>query len=95
MILLPADSLSRIRAESHGQSLQESINQVQQSQQEARDHGQSRRKPNMTDSLCRKRKLGDSFILYPVLLCSDIWRSLDVGGTNLCLVQLTCFNFHN
>ena len=28
--------------------------QAQQSWQEARDHGQSRRKPNMTDSLCMK-----------------------------------------
>ena len=49
-------------AESHGQSLQESIYQAQQSQQEARDHGQSQQKPNMMDSLCRKRKLADSFI---------------------------------
>ena len=49
-------------AKSHGQSLQEGVNQVQQPRQEARDHGQSWRKPNMTDSLCRKRKLADSFI---------------------------------
>ena len=49
-------------AESHGQSLEESIYQVQQSRQEARDHGQSRQKPNMMDSLCRKRKLADLFI---------------------------------
>ena len=53
---------SRQEAESHGQSPQESIYQVQQSRHEARDHGQSRRKPNMTDSLCRKRKLANSFI---------------------------------
>ena len=36
--------------------------ETQQSRQEARDRGQSRRKPNMTDSLCRKSKLADSFI---------------------------------
>ena len=34
----------------------------QQGRQEARDHGQSQRRPNMTDSLCRKQKLSDSFI---------------------------------
>ena len=55
MILLPAAT------KSHGQSLQEAINQAQKSRQEARDRGQSRWKPNMTDSLCRKRKLADSF----------------------------------
>ena len=60
VILLPADS--RQEAGSHGQSLQEAIYQALQSQQEARDRGQSRRKPNMTDSLCRKRKLAGSFI---------------------------------
>ena len=53
---------TRQEAESHGQSLQEAIYQAQQSRQDARDHGQSRRKPNTTDSLCRKRKLADSFI---------------------------------
>ena len=53
---------SRQEAKSHGQSLQEAIFQAQQSQQEARDCGQSRGKPNMTDSLCRKWKLADSFI---------------------------------
>ena len=42
--------------------LHEAISQAQQSRQEARDRGQSRGKPNMTDSLCRKRKLADSFI---------------------------------
>ena len=52
----------RQEAESHGESLQEAIYQAQQSLQEARDHEQSRRKPNMTDSLCRKRKFADSFI---------------------------------
>ena len=62
----PCDSTScrdsRQEAKSYGQSLQEAIYQAQQSQQEARDHGQSRWKPNLTDSLCRKRKLADSFI---------------------------------
>ena len=62
----PCDSAScrdsRQEAQSHGQSLQEAIYQAQQSRQEAWDHGQSQRKPNMTDSLCRKRKLADSFI---------------------------------
>ena len=53
---------SRQEAKSHGQSLQEAIFQARQSRQEARDHGQSRRKPDMMDSLCRKRKLADSFI---------------------------------
>ena len=53
---------SRQEAKSHRQSLQEAIYQAQQSRQEARDRGQSRGKPNMTDSLCRKRKLVDSFI---------------------------------
>ena len=53
---------SRQEAESHGQSLQEAIYQAQQSRQEARNQGQSRGKPNMMDSLCRKRKLADSFI---------------------------------
>ena len=46
-------------------SEQEDINRAQQSRQEARDHGQSQWKPNMTDSLCRKRKLADSFIRNP------------------------------
>ena len=50
MILFPA------------QTLQEAIYRAQQSRQEARDRGQSRRKPNMTDSLCKKRKLADSFL---------------------------------
>ena len=49
-------------AKSHGQSLQKVISQAQQSQQEARDREQSPQKPNITDSLCRKRKLVDSFI---------------------------------
>ena len=44
------------------QYLQEAIFQAQQSWQEARDRGQSRQKPNMTESLCRKQKLADSFI---------------------------------
>ena len=63
----PCDSAScrdsRQEAKSHWQSLQEAIFQAQQSWQEARECGQSQRKPNMTDSLCRKRKLADSFIL--------------------------------
>ena len=62
----PCDSSScrdsRQEAKSHGQSLQEAIYQAQQSRQEARDHGQSRGKSDMTDRLCRKRKLADSFI---------------------------------
>ena len=41
---------------------QEAIYQAQESLQEARDCGQSRQKPNMADSLCRKKKLADSFI---------------------------------
>ena len=49
-------------AKSHRQSLQEAIYQAQQSQQEASDPGQSRQKPNMMGSLCRKRKLADLFI---------------------------------
>ena len=53
---------SRQEAKSHGQSLQEAIYQEQQSRQEARDRGQSPLKPNMMDSLCRKRKLANSFI---------------------------------
>ena len=53
---------SRQEAKSHGQSLQEDIYQAQHSRQEARDRGQSRQKPNMTGSLCRMRKLADSFI---------------------------------
>ena len=60
VILLPAETQKE--AKSHGQSLQEAIYQVLQSLQEARDRRQSRRKPNMTDSLCGKRKLADSFI---------------------------------
>ena len=62
----PCDSAScrehRQEAKSHGRSLHEAIYRAQQSQQEARDRGQSRRKPNTTDSLCRKRKLAVSFI---------------------------------
>ena len=62
----PCDSAScresRQEAKSHGQSLQKAISQAQQSWQETRDRGQSRPKPNMTDSLCRKRKLADSYI---------------------------------
>ena len=56
------DSLQE--SKSHRQSLQEAIYQAQQFPQEARGHGQSRRKPNMTDSLCRKCKLAYAFIPY-------------------------------
>ena len=62
----PRDSAScrepRQEAESRGQSLQEAIYHVQKSRQEARVRGQSRRKPNMMYSLCRKRKLAESII---------------------------------
>ena len=34
----------------------------EQSRQEAKDRGQSRRKPNVTDSLCRKSKLADTYV---------------------------------
>ena len=51
MILLPVET--RQEAKSHGQSLQETIYRTHKSQQEARDRRQSRRKPVMTDSLCR------------------------------------------
>ena len=60
----------RQEAKSHGQSLQEAIYQAQQPRQEARDRGQSRRKPDMTDSFCRKRKLADSFIPCDVVTLS-------------------------
>ena len=58
---LPAETVRVIllhswqEAKSHGQSLQKAIYRAQQSQQEVRDHGQFRWKPNMTDSFCRKR----------------------------------------
>ena len=60
---LPAETVRHVwqEAESHGQSLQEAIFRGRYGQ-EARDHGQSQWKPNMTDSLCRKRKLADTFI---------------------------------
>ena len=58
VILLPAETLGR------KQNHTVSIYPAQQSRQEARDPGQSWWKPNMTDSLCRKRKLADSFIPY-------------------------------
>ena len=41
-------------AKSREQSRQEAIYQEQHSWQDARNRGQSRRKPNMTDSLCKK-----------------------------------------
>ena len=62
MSILRLKAFTRQEAMSHGQSLQEAIYRAQQSRQEARDRGQSQWKPNMTDSLCRKRKLADSFI---------------------------------
>ena len=62
---------SRQEAKSHGQSLQEAIYRAQQSRQEARDRGQSQRKPNMTDSLCRKRKLADSLTPCVLQIISD------------------------
>ena len=75
----PCDSAScrdsRHKVKSHGQSLQEAVYQAQQSRQEARDRGHSRRKPYMTDILCRKRKLADSFIpsvAKPQMLKSDL-----------------------
>ena len=62
----PRDSAScrepQQEAESRGQSLQEAIYHVQKSWQEARDRGQSQRKPNMMYSLCRMRKLAESII---------------------------------
>ena len=42
--------------------MQEANVRGRQSQQEARVHGQSWRKPNKTDSLCRNGKLANSFI---------------------------------
>ena len=61
VILIPAKT--RQEAKSQGQSLQEEvIYQAQQSWQVARNHRQCQRKPHMTASLCRKRKLADSFI---------------------------------
>ena len=69
----PYDSASCWEAKSHEQSLQEAISQAQQSWQEAKDRGQSQRKPNMTDRLCRKRKLADLFIPSDIpvgFLCS-------------------------
>ena len=77
---------SQQEAKSHGQSLQEAISQAQQPRQEVRDHGQSRWKPNMTDSLCRKRKLVDSFIpcVYSAWDFLMLWdaaaRILEVTG---------------
>ena len=77
MILLHAKTLFRQEAKSHGQSLQEAIYQAQQSQQEARDRGHLPRKPDMTDSLCRKHKLADLFIP-----CENCGTFLIVGFVN-------------
>ena len=52
MILLSAKS--KQKTESQGQSRQKTIYHTQQSQQEARDRGQSLGKPCMRDSLDRK-----------------------------------------
>ena len=86
----PCDSAScrdsRQEAESQGQSVQEAIYQAQQSRQEARDHGQSLWKPNMTDSLCSKHKLADSFIP-----CREIGK---FHGT-LCLACLHTLTKHS
>ena len=60
VILLPAKSLGRKL--NHTDSLCRQLFTQHKSWQEARDHGQSLRKPNMTESLCRKQKLADSFI---------------------------------
>ena len=59
VILLPAESQQE--AKSHGQSLQEAIYQTQLSAGSKRLQTVSV-EPNMTDSLCRERKLVDSFI---------------------------------
>ena len=52
VVLLPADSWQE--EQSHRQSQQEAESRDQYSGQEARDCIQSRRKPNMMDSLDRK-----------------------------------------
>ena len=74
----PCDSAScresQQEAEPHRQSLQEAISQAQLSRQEARDHGQSWGKPNMTDSLFRKRILADLFI--PCVNDPSLYRAL-------------------
>ena len=60
---LPAGTVETLgRKLNHRQSLQEAIHRTHQSRQEARGCRQSRRKPIMTDSLCRKHKLADLFI---------------------------------
>ena len=74
----PCDSAScqdsRQEAKPHGQPLQETRYRAQQSRQEARDRGQSRRKQNMTVSLCKKRKLADSFV--PCDQCREVTGKL-------------------
>ena len=60
MTLLPAESL--LEAKSRRQTLQEAFYHVQQARQEARNRGQSRQKPDMTDSPSWKQKLEDQFI---------------------------------
>ena len=55
---------SQQEAKSHGQSLQEAINQAQKSRQEARDRGQSWRKPNM--STVSAGSVNQRTRLYPV-----------------------------
>ena len=59
---LPAETVRVFLLPAESPAEKEAIYQAQQSRQEARDRGQYRPKPNMTDSLCRKRKLADSFI---------------------------------
>ena len=77
-------------AKSRGQSLQEAIYQAQQSLQEARDCRQSRRKPNMTDSLCRKRKLADWFVP-----CGNVYEKILAAPLNILSTSsvLCCLKF--
>ena len=62
VILLPAETLGR--KQNHKDSLCRKPFFVDDSldSSEARDHRQSQRKPNMTDNLCKKRKVADLFI---------------------------------
>ena len=60
VILFPAKTLSRKLNQKD--SLCMKLFTKHKSLQEARDRGQSRQKPNMMDSLCRKGKLADMFI---------------------------------
>ena len=63
MILLLAESPeSRQEAESHGQSLQEAIFSWTVVSAGSKRSRSVSAEANLTDSLCRKRKLADSFI---------------------------------